>query len=127
MNDIIKNLIFLTQDQITFWILQGILLLVFAYAFVRSKYEVYRSGKGGVSLILKRGEKSMGYFHHFASGFISVIIAVIISVADTAYSHKVFIFLVDVIIVLYLSYWNGWSKNKLVGIYSQIEQKEEKR
>lgn len=127
MIDIIKNLIFLTQDQITFWVLQSILLLMLIYAFICSAHEIYYSGKGGVSFILKRGKKSRGYFHHFASGFISVIIAVTISIADTAHGHKVFIFLVDVIIVLYLSYWNGWSKNKLVGIYSQIEQKEEKR
>lgn len=126
MNDILKNLIFLTQDQITFWMLQGILLSMLVYVFVYSKYEVYRKRQGGLSLMVTRGEKSIGYFHHFASSFISIILIVIISIADTAHGHKVFIFLIDLIIVLYLTYLNNWSRNKLIGIYSWIEQKKER-
>lgn len=117
MNDIIKNLIFLTQDQITFWILQGVLLLVFIYALIH---------KHSGMIVVKRGEKSTRYFYHFASSFISIILIVVISITDVAYGHKVLIFLIDVTIVLYLSFLNDWSRNKLVGIYSWIEQKEEK-
>lgn len=117
MNDIIKNLIFLTQDQITFWILQGIISSVFIYALIH---------KHSGMIIVKRGEKATRYFYHFASSFISTILVVVISITDVAHGYKVFIFLIDVMIVLYLSFLNDWSRNKLVGIYSWMEQKKEK-
>ena len=121
----LKYLIFLTHDKTTFFILQSILLFVLLYVIVYSKYRSYHNRKNGLGLVVRRGEKSNSYFHHFAFSFISVVLAVIIGIADTAHGHKVFIFLVDVIIILYISYYNSWSRNKLVGIYSRLEQKKE--
>ncbi len=126
MDDTLKYLIFLTHDQIVFWLLQIILLLIFLYACIYPKYIAYRNERGGVNFTTTREEKSLKYLRNFASGFTSIILAVMISIADVAYGHKVFIFLLDIIIVLYLSYYNDWFRNKLIGIYSRIEQKEEK-
>ncbi len=114
-----------THDQIVFWLLQFLLIGILFYAIFRSLQESFRNKYRGLRLSIKRGKVSIGYFNHFATFFITAILAVIFNITEVAQGYKVFIFLVNVAVILYLSYWNNWSKNKLIGLYGKIKDKKE--
>ena len=124
-SNLIKVLLVVLQDKMMLWIFEIFLVAVFFYVLFRSMYDKRKNRSSGLSISVKRGKESVNYFHQFATGFTSLILGVIISISEVAKGHKVFLFLFDLIIVLYLSYWNSWSRNKIVGLFTKIEKKEE--
>lgn len=73
---------------------------------------------------VKRGEKSWNYFY-LAYGILSVIITQIISLSDFGKGCKVFIVFVDLGTLLYLTFFNSWFRNKIIGFIVKSQTKEE--
>jgi hypothetical protein len=125
INEIISYFSEFFRDEVSFWVLQSLIVGMLLYAIFRSMQESYRNKNRGIYLSIKRGKKSIGYFYCFSTFFTTAILAIVFSITDVAQGYKISIFLMNVVIVLYLSYLNNWLRNKLVGLFGMIQNKKE--
>lgn len=109
----------LTQDKIIFWAIQA-LIVSLSLLGVLNEILNKRSGRA-----VKRGEKGNTVFYIFY-GIISVILLQIVSITKEAEGYKVFFIILDLLLVLYLCFFNSWSRNKIIGIYGKFENKIER-
>lgn len=72
----------------------------------------------------KRGEKSWSYFP-LAYGILSVVVTQINSISEFAKGYKVLITVADLAILLYLSFFNSWFRNKTIGFINKSKLKDE--
>jgi uncharacterized membrane protein len=108
----------ITQDIFMFWFLQIMISIFFIIAVLKNK----DNGGGTV----RRGDESTKNFYHFAVFFITITLAVIFDITEAINGYKIFFYLIDISIILYLSLWNDWFRNKIVGWSNKIKNKEEK-
>lgn len=73
---------------------------------------------------IKRGEKSWRYFYLFYS-VLSVIMMQIISFSEIGKGYKIYIAVVDLLTLIYLAFFNGWFRNKIIGFVVKLLTKEE--
>jgi len=66
-------------------------------------------------LSVTRGAESRAQFH-FAYGFVSVILLQVINAAEAGKHYKTIISIVDLGILGYLFYLNGWARNKVIQV-----------
>jgi len=109
MEGIISILKFLVSDKVIFPLFELLFLLFIVYAIVMNMIS-RRKGVGAV----KRGEKSWNYFY-LSYGIASVILMQIISVSESLKDYKVIISIVNLIFLLYLTFYNGWFRNMILG------------
>jgi hypothetical protein len=79
----------------------------------------------GLSMQVERDEKSFGYFN-IAYGILLAIAIGVISVLYLDSEHKVLLIIGSALVLFWLCYWNGWFRNKIVGIFSKIQDLVEK-
>jgi len=106
------------SDSIVFVALHAGLLALFIYA-IWGQWKM----KGDMPSV-KRSEKSWNYFY-LAYGILSVVVTQIISISEFAKGYKVLITVVDLAILLYLAFFNGWFRNKTIGFIVASQSKEE--
>lgn len=106
------------SDMMMIFSLHLVLLILVLYSILGS----HRMKRDMATV--KRGEKSWSYFY-LAYGILSVIVIEIISVSDFAKGYKIFIVFVDLGALLYLTFFNSWFRNKIIGFIVKSQTKEE--
>lgn len=104
------------SDQVWFTAFQVLLGFVFLYAFFRKE----NSPASGVS----RGSKSREIMKKPISPVVNLLLVVLFSITTFPEGGKVMWYLLDLAIVNYLFLWNGWFVNKVIGVYSQWENRD---
>jgi len=124
---------FLTSDRIVFILFQIAFWSVVFIAYVKEKQFWARLkrrilGSPGieVGMSVKRGDESWSYFL-FAYGVASVIITQVISSTSAFRNHKTIFVLSNLSALLYLCFFNGWFRNRILGLILKARTLEEKR
>ncbi len=78
-----------------------------------------------LKLRVKRGEKSWNYFVT-SFGILSGLAFAIVALLDIGWRYKVILVIISVILIFYLCFINDWSKNKIVGMMTKLQEKEER-
>lgn len=94
-------------DYITFATIHLAFYIFIFFAFVKDILWK-RPGK------ILRGEESQKFFY-FTYGFVSVIVLQFIQVSEAFVGHKVLIAAIDLSLIFYLSFYNGWFRNWILG------------
>lgn len=103
----------------------AMILLLHVVLLVLVLYAIYGSQKMKRDMAsVKRGEKSWNHFY-LAYGILSVIVTQIISLSECGKGYKVFITTVDLGALLYLAFFNGWFRNKVIGFIAASQTMEE--
>lgn len=108
---------YLIGDSVIFIALQIGLIVLFLYAIWGDQKRKKRNIK------IKRGEKSWDHFY-MAYGFLSVVVTQIISISEFGKGYKIIFTVVDLLVLLYLSFFNSWFRNKIMGFIVASNEKE---
>jgi len=109
-------------DSIAFLVVQGTIVLVVLYAFVRQLWN--RCFAQGVPGEVKRGEKSWGRFL-LLHGLLLLLMFQLVSVAEIAAGYRVITCLFNFALATYLTLGNGWFRNKSLGWMRKIQDRPE--
>lgn len=110
----------ISSDCYTFWIFEFLFFALFLLGVI-SDLGWFRS-KSGVKIELTRGHESWSYFA-FAYGTTAVVMLEIINTTKAADGYKTILTIADVAILLYLCFYNSWSRNQIVGIVTKSKNK----
>ncbi len=111
------------SDVVVFWLLQGALLVLVLYAWWKEL--VANNRRREAFAVVKRGEESWAWFP-LAYGIASAVILQLINGAEAGKNYKVIISLADMVALLYLSFFNGWFRNKIIQFVVASKEKKEK-
>ena len=106
------------SDRYAIIVMQALLFAFAVFAIGRAAWP--RRPRGGVTLSVRRGPEShrrLGLVY----GFASVMTLQLINTSEAFKGHKVFLSFVDLLILFYLSFVNGWFRNKVLGWISKWE------
>ena len=92
------------------------ILLMAVFGTVKTKW---RRARGSVSAEVARGARSMTILN-VAFGVGTVALALAVQVADAAHGYKVAIIVFDYVALSYLSFFNSWSRNRLLGLVGHV-------
>ena len=106
----------LLSDQTTLPALEILVLITLFYAWIQEKR---RPG-----IVVIRGKESWGYFW-IAYGIISVILTQIVLASGAFTQHKIVLVAFNLSSALYLCFFNGWSRNKIIGAVNKSKNKKE--
>jgi hypothetical protein len=70
-------------------------------------------GSDSAELSVQRGPESREQFY-LAYGFVSVIVLQVVNAAQTLQDHKTILSILDIAILVYLAYFSGWMRNKII-------------
>lgn len=73
---------------------------------------------------VKRGQKSWDHFN-LVYGILSVVVIQLISISEAGTGYKVIISVLDLSALFYLNFFNGWFRNKIIGLVVASQNKEE--
>lgn len=104
------------KNDFWFLVIQFIIIVFFIIAFAKDKMA---SGFARV----KRGEESLKSIKKIFYIFINIFILVFISWCECIKPYRIFTFIVNTLLLFYLFFYSAWFKNKLVGFYSNINEK----
>ena len=110
------------RDEYVFPLFQAAFLGVVLWAWFRDRG--WFRPKTGSSATVKRGEKSWGYFH-VAYGVLAVVFVEVNSTTEAWKHYKTVVSLADLALLFYLCFFNGWFRNKLMGLVVTSQQMEE--
>jgi hypothetical protein len=82
------------------------------YAFFNDKWRLKKNRN--LKIKVKRGEASLKYFK-IAFTIALPILLLIINYADIPYIYKTTIGIANIFLLIYLIFFNGWIRNKIVG------------
>lgn len=111
----------LINDKIIFSLFEVFLVLIFIFSI----YRVNMAGKRGITITVKRGQESWQLLYLFY-GITSIIMIQIITVARAFENYKVGISLLNLGILLYLTFYNSWFRNKILGYITKSKEQEER-
>lgn len=119
------NICFLViiSDKVIFPLFEVAFLLLFIYAFFYEKASFKK--KGNLKVDVKRSKDTWENFP-LAFGIVSIVLMQIINSADALYGYKTFISIVNLLMLIYLSFFNGWFRNKVIGLIIRSQNKIEK-
>jgi len=106
------------SDHYAMLVMQALLFAFAAFAIARAAW--LRRPRGGATLSVRRGPEShrrLGLVY----GFTSVITLQLINSSEAFKGHKVFLSFVDLLILFYLCFINGWFRNMVLGWISKWE------
>ena len=114
-----------TSDDYLFPLLQIALVLFTLFAMFQNWLGVLRAGRGSTKLIVTRGETSMSRFYGTYAAISGLLIAICLSV-DIAQNYRIFWVTVDTILVAYVSLFNPWFRNLLMGWSERLTKVEQR-
>lgn len=117
MPDLIHKLF---NDCYTFWIFEFLFVALLLQGVI-SDLGWFRR-RSGIKIALTRGYESWSYFA-FAYGTTAVVILEIINTTKAAEGYKTILTIADMLILLYLCFYNSWFRNHIVGIVSKSKNK----
>jgi len=100
------------SDRTWFWIIQAVLVGICALAFLKMTLLRERSVVSSVT----RGPESRELMWETVPFVLTAIVSIVFAISTYPHDGKVFFYLLDVVLLLYLCLWNGWSVNKLLGL-----------
>ena len=110
-------------DAVVFPAFQTLFLALFLYAFVKDRGWFARDT--GFSATVKRGKEGWANFH-LMYGLLAVIFVETINTTDILKGFKTIIILADLSVLFYLCFFNGWFRNKTIGIIIASQNMEER-
>ena len=113
-------------DSIVFIAFHFFLFFTLLYAVIKVSLGKRRFEKGdsGVEATVIRGDPSWNSLQ-LTYGIASVLIIQLISVSESFKGFKVAISIVDLSALFYLFFYNGWFRNKVIGIVSKSKTMDE--
>jgi hypothetical protein len=119
----------LLGDATLLWVFHAILGAAFCYAELREHGWFTEQNAAtdrtaalllhpGASVSVKRGETSWNFLD-FAFGIMAVNVLQIINGADDTVKFKVLMSTFDLCVMIRLFFFNGWSRNKIIGFVSK--------
>lgn len=120
---VLEALLSVAQDKHVFPIFQVLIALVLTYGLIK-EYGRLRQ-KGSVTLSVKRGKESWNYFH-LMYALLVVVIVEVNNTAEALKGCKTIITLLDLAALFYLCFFNGWFRNRTLGLIRASLNKEER-
>lgn len=116
----------LLSDFIFLLGIQAVLALFLIYAAFRQWQGGRKTitGRGGVTASVKRGQGSWDTLH-LAYGISSILAVQVISASEAFKGWKVALITADLAALIYLYYYNGWFRNKVIGVVNKSRGLEE--
>ncbi len=105
------------SDRIWFPVFEFMLFALSSFSFLRVTILREVSPISGVF----HGEKSREFLSAISGAILTLVISVVFSLTTYPKDGLVFLYIVNIICVLYLSLYNGWSTNKLKGFLIRFE------
>ncbi len=121
--NVMKYIIFILSDKVIFPVFEISFFLLFFYAFLREKG--FFINKSGVKLSVKRGKESWNNFY-LTFGIASIILIQVINSSNSLRDYKTIISIINLIVLVYLTFFNGWFRNKIIAFISNSQNKVEK-
>ena len=118
--DVVK---WLLSDQFIFPAFQVGFLLFTIFAWAKDRGFITQ--KGSVTASVKRGGESWNHFH-LAYALLVVVFVAAISTTEALKGYKTLVTIIDLALLLYLCFFNGWCRNKIIGVISASQQMEER-
>jgi hypothetical protein len=109
----------IVTDKFSFWFFESLLFLIFLRALWKDKI---RSRKGIVAYVT-RGEESRRIFIASASAFLTFVISIVFETTSHPIQGKIWLYLINLGIVVYLFFYSGWFTNKLVQWWIDFKQR----
>lgn len=122
MSNVIDNILRFVCDEVFFIILQLSFLLLWLNAERIEKGWFIK--KAGIGIKVKRGEETFKHFE-VVFGFTSLVMIEIIAAAQFLNGFKVVLMFINIAILVRLSFFNSWYRNKIVGLIVRAKKKEE--
>lgn len=122
-NDFLSILKCTLSDATAFPLVQLLFLALVWYAIIQERGWFRRNT--GLSMAVKRGEESWGNFY-LIYGLLAVMFVEVNSTAEALKGYKTIITMADLVALFYLCFFNGWFRNKIIGIISASKNMEEK-
>jgi hypothetical protein len=113
--------LYLFSDHVWLPLLEFLVAAGFIRAIVYDANALMRSG--GMHAVLKRGEKSWATLISFWA--LSIIIIEIIISSDLIANHRVIIGLLNVVVLVYLNFFSGYFKNKIIGWSTKVQNRQD--
>jgi len=110
-------------DSIAFLVVQGLVVLVAAYSFLRQAWT--RLFARGIPGEVTRGEKSWGRFL-VLHGLLLMLVFQLIGVAEITAGYRVLICLGNFALATYLTLGNGWFRNWSLGWMRRVQERPER-
>jgi thiosulfate reductase cytochrome b subunit len=118
------NVCFYFSDKFIFPLFEGAFLFLFVYALLHEKG--FLRNQSNLKLSVEKGKESWGNFT-LAFGIASIIVLMqIINSADALHGYKTIISIVNLLMLIYLIFFNGWFRNKVIGLIIRSQKKIEK-
>ncbi len=116
------TILLLLSDKIVFPAFELIFVGLFFFAFLMERgWFVKKTGFATVA----RGKESWNYFY-LVFGIVSVVLMQVINSSEALKGFKTIISIVNLAMLVYLAFYNGWFRNKILGLIAKSQQKEEK-
>ena len=121
--NVMKYITFILSDKVIFPVFEISFFFLFFYAFLREKG--FFINKSGVKLSVKRGKESWNKFY-LTFGIASIILIQVINSSNSLRDYKTIISIINLIELVYLTFFNGWFRNKIIAFISNSQNKVEK-
>jgi hypothetical protein len=109
------NFLFYISDFFIFIFIQTLLLFCAAISYFADKGVLSKNGSVRAQVI--RGKQSLLKFE-FAWGILSFVIVELINISNAFAGYKLIFAALDVSLLFYLCFFNGWFRNKVIYLYS---------
>ena len=106
------------SDKIIFPLVQVLFFVFVAYAYYRAQLMKKDSAS------LTRSEKSWNYFY-FSYGITSILLIQVINGADVTEGYRTILSVIDLGLLLYLTFFNGWYRNLIAKFVVRSQKMEE--
>ncbi len=110
-----ENPIFILQDKYLFYIIESIILILLLISISIDLIKKRRK------IIVKRGRKSLRKINNFF--FIITAFGIIELTINTARSFKILFCLFNISTFIYLTFFNSWFRNLIIGVVNKFENK----
>lgn len=122
MNAVWGWIAFLLGDAVLLYAFQAVVIIIFAFAETKDG-GLFNKNTGAYATVT-RGETSWNLLS-FAFGIIAVNVLQIINSADDTAKFKVLMSGFDLVVMIRLFYFNGWFRNKTLGLIGIAQTLEE--
>jgi hypothetical protein len=110
---------YLFSDHVWLWLLEFLVAAGFIRAIFYDARTLMRRRRGGTQAVIKRGGKSWSVLLSFWA--LSIIIIEIILSSDLIASHRVIIGLLNVVVLVYLNFFSGYFKNRIIVWLTKVQ------
>jgi hypothetical protein len=118
------NVCFYLSDKFILPLFEGVFLLLFICALLHEKGFLRK--QSNLKMSIKRGEKGWEDLT-LVFGIASIVLMQIINSADALHGYKTIISITNLFMLIVLVFYNGWCRNKIIGLITRSKTIEEKR